>query len=83
MSETQFTPGPWDYEVVKTIWIGGHAKAMDMGVIGVAAYAAIADGQAARDARLIAAAPTMAAYIQKRAETGDAEAQAIWEAAVG
>jgi hypothetical protein len=35
------------------------------------------------DARLIAAAPTMAAYIEKRAAEGDVEAKSIMEAIHG
>jgi len=35
------------------------------------------------NARLIAAGPTMADYIRKRAEAGDSEALAIWEAING
>lgn len=82
-----FTQGPWILTRGGCV-LGGplveyvNGKAMAQ-VAMACLHETITDEQRDANARLIAAAPTMAAYIQKRAEAGDAEAQAIWETAVG
>ena len=68
-----FTPGPWEVQkpnssdkrrVIAPMQSGFH-------VCGFV--------RSANDARLIAAAPCMAVYIQKRADAGDPEAIELWE----
>lgn len=84
------TPGPWSAEDQGTmcpgeIWIMAKDPRDKDGIeFSIAAVRAgcgeaAEAGDNAANARLIAAAPTMADYIAKRAATGDAEAAAIME----
>ena len=74
---TKYTPGPW------RVTSAGFDEGTE---VNEATYVVAADPHmelSLANARLIAAAPTMGDYIRKRAEAGDSEAQAIWEAING
>lgn len=87
-----FTPGPWAVdplypqdvqsacgaEIASTF--DEHEEGQEWVIRGNRFVCA---EQAEANARLIAAAPTMAAFIQKYADAGDAEAIAIMEAVHG
>jgi hypothetical protein len=79
MSKT--TPGPWsiaeygDYDAPTLVIHKGSTRVCFVATPG--SYGDPAKMEA--DARLIAAAPTMAAYIAKRAAEGDTEAASIME----
>jgi hypothetical protein len=85
MSETAFTPGPWEWDcgVVPPDGPGRYADIyVDSGELIIASFNnEIPEGHA--NARLIAAAPTMAGYIARKAAEGDAEAAGIMEAVHG
>lgn len=69
------TPGPWEAEAAQRGFIiSALNRAYDIAVIRD-----IGNLDNRANARLIAAAPTMASYITKRASAGDAEAQEILE----
>jgi hypothetical protein len=81
--QAQFTPGPWFTYDDGIIRHNGPA-----GVLGLKLGSPWleeawsyddADAETRANARLIAAAPTMAGYIQRKADEGDAEAAAIME----
>ena len=79
------TPGPW---IANGLFVhapgqygsGGHGYCIASCNVEPAAESEAVD---AANARLIAAAPTMAAYIALQAEMGDAEAVKIMEAIRG
>ena len=86
MSEPGWTKGPWERRkamnfdvwasrggLIATVFPDCHYTIYS----GYVDAAAVTEAEA--NARLIAAAPTMAEYVWKRAEAGDAEAVAIWE----
>ena len=83
------TPGPWTADKLGNVWEGSKApgtKPSDRADALRIALADISKGREEEDranARLIAAAPTMFAFIGKRAAAGDADAQAIKEAIDG
>jgi hypothetical protein len=68
MSGGKHTPGPW--------WVAGKGtiRAGDTDWIGGVHFR-----NREANARLIAASPTMAEYIQRKADAGDHEASAIME----
>ena len=76
------TPGPWHWDE-PTNWIGLEARIFVADPYGMVARVPIeawrpkSIGRA--NARLIAAAPTMLAYIELRASAGDVEARHILE----
>lgn len=78
-----YTPGPWSVTNGHLIRVM-KGPACVAGVHRIGRYSG-AENEACTlaDARLIAAAPTMAEYIKKRAGVGDAEAEAIWAKATG
>ena len=77
------TPAPWGIPQFgpKEVWAGSDNE----GFAGLVAVVETVDGGGITDAnaRLIAAAPTMADYVQKRAVDGDPEAAQIMEAIRG
>lgn len=77
MSEPAWTPGPWALRE-ENLRGGKYWVVSRPGADETIDLHEGDNGEA--NARLIAAAPTMAEYIRKRAEAGDAEAAAIWEA---
>ena len=86
--ETKHTPGPWelcdpgdygDYDGDCRVVLGRHMRlAVVFAGVGTAA-----EEQNEANARLIAAAPEMAAYIARRAAEGDVEAAEIMEVVHG
>lgn len=81
------TPGPWRAELRPSrMWhIYGEPLRNSTGDRGAVAFTAATYSDAGRakseaNARLIAASPTMFAYVQRRANDGDADAAAIVEA---
>ncbi len=83
MAETRWTPGPWAINEDdrpgmswnrEIVWGDGENRICFMAHSG-----AQAPKQDKANAYLIAAAPKMAQYIQKRGDLGDAEAAALWE----
>jgi hypothetical protein len=82
MSETPWTPGPWRQEEYTTLVWGECSPHMasGMGYPIARGVGSIDPDTALANARLIAAAPTMAEYIIGRARYGDGAAIAIVEA---
>jgi hypothetical protein len=87
MSETKFTPGPWtvirypgaSYGLFQVQPFATRQRKRFLGedtTLGTRE-------EAEANAHLIAAAPTMADYVRRRAEAGDPEAARIWEIACG
>lgn len=81
MAESKFTPEPW--------FIGGECLGYSVytsedwqtfGTLVAQAAPTKRNEERRANAHLIAAAPTMAAYIERRALAGDADAIALWEA---
>jgi hypothetical protein len=66
-----FTPGPWQ--------CGPSVMGCTSIERGEDLIASVEDQLSIANARLIAASPTMAEYIQHKADEGDAEAAAIME----
>lgn len=89
MSELKATPGPWlDNLHAGEKRDGGrfyvHVLAKAAGIVPIACVPTGVEGHGREEgranARLIAASPTMAAYIQRKADEGDEEAARIMEA---
>lgn len=82
-----FTPGPWHYldigEIVPSDSDGYPNADVRICYMATPGSAINAHERLEANAHLIAAAPTMAGYIQRKAEAGDNEAQEIWEVACG
>ena len=77
MSNNQLhTPGPWEFTEGAIV----GPKIDDKPVWLRPVVARLETGVSKANARLIAAAPTMAEYIERRAVAGDAEAAKIMEA---
>jgi hypothetical protein len=86
MNEQRFTPGPWRYEIkdgVRYIRAPEHESRPHYGALfcDETYYPWCSSNEA--DWPLVAAAPTMADYIRKRADAGDTEAADIWRAICG
>lgn len=74
-----YTPGPWFVpERTGTQYVEARIGGGWLQEVAACGPTEKPEEQRA-NARLIAAAPTMAAYIKKRADAGDAEAATIWE----
>lgn len=83
MSKTPWTPGPWivrdersvggDFLIVRPAPDGGLIDTLWM------ARPCLQGPETEANARLIAASPTMADYIKRKAVAGCPEAQQIWE----
>ncbi len=73
---SKFTPGPWQAECVGSG--GDYSNPTDVYEI-TNGHTRIAEYVSERDARLIAAAPRMAAFIERMASDGYTEACAILE----
>lgn len=82
--ETKFTPGPWLVSEHVTVtsdgWQNMPTKRFICTIRGFHRTKE-AISEATANARLIAAAPTMASYIKSRADAGDEEAKKIWQEA--
>ncbi len=74
-SVARFTQGPWAQFLDRELGTVTILPAERPGEIATVPIA----GEGGANAHLIAAAPTMALYIKKRADTGDTEAIEIWE----
>lgn len=73
MTEAQHSPGPWTFiDSEDEYEVGFHAEGQPLQWR--------VDITAPANARLIAASPTLYAYVAKRAEAGDQEASQIVEA---
>lgn len=72
--ETKFTPGPWERREGAE-WIIDSTNAG----YGRVASVGLGRDEAVANAHLIAAAPTMAGYIKRKADEGCKEAAHIWE----
>ena len=76
MSEPAWTPGPWTLSA-QDLWGGRYWSVLLAGDLDPIDLHEDENGEV--NARLIAAAPTMAKYIETRAIGGDSDAIAIWE----
>lgn len=91
MSETKWTPGPWRYELdggpdndmrnavlaeINDLWVAACYRS---GTLPRDERSADAEREAEANARLIAAAPTMADYIKRQAANGCVEAAQLLE----
>lgn len=89
--ETKFTPGPWEAlpqngagpMIVHRFETGNQMQPTGLRLIAHMLARGNSLQQDQANARLIAAAPTMADYIRIRAADGDAEAMKIWESING
>lgn len=75
--QTSFTPGPWLYKEPATK-IGVRSRYGAICYISISPLSARAE-EGRANARLIAAAPTMAEFIAKHAASGNADAVQIME----
>ncbi len=90
-SGAKHTPGPWTNREHSTfVWSkdGNVCACGDPRALATVGYTKCDIGtpalsEAVANARLIAATPTMATYIEQRAQAGDKEAQTIMEAIRG
>lgn len=82
MSKTPWTPGPWTFYAPAS-WTDGlgyiRPLAEDGREIAHHGDSHRASAENLANARLIAASPTMADYIKRKAAAGCPEAQQIWE----
>lgn len=92
MSADKFTPGPWTacFSSYNKINNGFHITASPHGSVRpiVRCTWSLSDGEAETEnltanAHLIAAAPCMAEYIKRKADSGDEEAAILWRRANG
>ena len=77
-----FTPGPYGVSSVRDDQFGNPIMAQGGQIVGFAVNMALTPEMAktqAATALVLAAAPTMAGYIQRKAEEGDHEAAEIME----
>lgn len=81
MSQLKATPGPWSFvaETDASNMLHSVYGADEGGDGGLLVARCDQNGEHTDDARLIAASPTMAAYIQRKADEGDEEAVRIME----
>jgi hypothetical protein len=85
--ETKFTPGPWRMETEAepeddspVVYVCHAATVCDVTTIcNMLPSRAASVEQRQANAHLIAAAPTMADYVRRKAEEGCDEAARIWE----
>lgn len=89
VSEVGFTPGPWRVGN-STVFHGSSGGKLfffpieaDEPFAKDVAYVREGYGNCVEDSRLIAAAPSLAEYVRKRAEGGDEEALRLWRQALG
>ena len=75
MSETKHTPGPWRYNIETGYRKIDVVTAENANLIAELPFSGSMAPEA--NARLIAACPTMYAYIAKKAQDGDADATRI------
>lgn len=79
MNAPKWTPGPWRFTSGKLPRVISPPITI-CGVHRIGRFTSdAATPQTEANGHLIAAAPTMALYVKKRAEAGDAEAAEIWE----
>lgn len=79
MNKKSFTPGPWEKQMLKEAY-GDHHFAIDTSsefVMSFIAPVGMSVEEAEANAHLIAASPTMYAYIKKQAEKGCEDAKKI------
>lgn len=86
MADAKHTPGPWKLEGnwdARNPRLGGWVSTMHPSPLFELTPVTGEPGEIVANAQLIASVPTMADYIQSRADAGDVEAVKIMEAVHG